>query len=1157
MSAISPTRRPWGLLCVLTILAGLGLFAQEYRGRVQGYVTDPTNAAVSGATVTLRNVNTGVSAQTTTDPTGHYIFSYVQPGSYTVTVEAPGFNRFVQENVTVLTSGDVTVNAQLTLGAVTETVTVSAEVAGVQFNTSTMTTTVQGSMLQNIPILARNPFTLALLNPAVINRYWDIAHRNPFYMWSSNGLDVGGRTGGKNDMLLDGVTLRAASARGSYMPPMDAVQEVAVQQNAVDAEYGFSAGGILNVSMKSGTNDFHGTLYYFGRNPALNALTNRISRQKGIVRNHIWGATVGGPIVKNKLFFYQAYEQWRSTQPSSKQQTVPTDLERQGDFSKSLAKDGSLRLIYDPFTTRLDSATGQWVRQPFPGNIIPPARFDPTGVKIIRDLWKPNGPGTDLSGINNFQIAYAWWLRYWNISNRVDWYATDKIRFYHRFSKYETRLDNPNWGGTIAVPSDNGGLMDAVNAAADLLYMISPATTLNLRYGATYVEDDYDSQWAKVPKSVWEDLWPNKWFEPVLANVPGIYYPRFNFSGNGSAYTGFGSWWIVHERAHTGQINLTHDRGMHHIKVGHMIRYTGNRNGQPGTTSLNFNAIDTGASFVGFDASRSGNMYASVLLGVLNGGAAYIRPFVDSSQQQWAVYFQDDIKLSRRVTLNLGIRYEYETAPSEARRIYSRYLDLDNPIPELTNNPPKMPPEVTAIAQIPYKWTGAWIYTDDQHPGVYDAEKTVFLPRIGAAIRVDDRTALRIGWARYAVPILTIHPETWNLPKDGFSRTTNVIGPVSGIPQTQVQDPFPTASNPLLLPVGKSLGRYLNLGDNATWFRKQVLHPINDRLNISVQRQLPWRVMTDTTFFVNLGRDIHDASMWGGDYSLPRNLMDPELAYQYKAAVDKTVPNPFYQLLPADKMPGPLRTRTTVAVRELLRPYPHYRNLTERFMTGRKSHYYSLQFKAERPMAQGLTFSFGYNYARESRSEWYDEVAQYRNQLTMIDTREPRHYLRIAGTWEVPVGRGRRFGTNMPKVLDLIVGGWATSHMFLWNNGRLLTFGAMQCTGSPKIDNPTRQRWFDPTKCSVLPAYTRRTNPWYFDGLRGPGFWNWDATAVKYFQITERVKFELRMEFYNFPNAFMPSDPVTDVTSSSFGQSTWVAGGNYGREVQYTARIHF
>ena len=196
----------------LTLLLTAVVAAQEYRGRVQGLVTDPTQAAIVGAKVTLRNVNTGIESTRETDATGRYLFDFVQPGAYTLAVEATGFNRFVQENITVLTRGDVTVNVQLTVGALSEQITVTEVVTGVQFNTGTMSTTVQGNMLRDIPILARNPFTLALLNPAVINRYWDIAHRNPFYMWSSNGLDVGGRTGGKNDMLLDGAALGSRPA---------------------------------------------------------------------------------------------------------------------------------------------------------------------------------------------------------------------------------------------------------------------------------------------------------------------------------------------------------------------------------------------------------------------------------------------------------------------------------------------------------------------------------------------------------------------------------------------------------------------------------------------------------------------------------------------------------------------------------------------------------------------------------------------------------------------------------------------------------------------------------------------------------------------------------------------------------------------------------
>jgi hypothetical protein len=285
--------------------------------------------------------------------------------------------------------------------------------------------------------------------------------------------------------------------------------------------------------------------------------------------------------------------------------------------------------------------------------------------------------------------------------------------------------------------------------------------------------------------------------------------------------------------------------------------------------------------------------------------------------------------------------------------------------------------------------------------------------------------------------------------------------------------------------------------------------------------------------------------------------VDPNYSYTYKGQVDVTVPNPFYNLLPADKMPGSLRTQPRVSVGSLLRVYPQYGGLTERFLRNKESRYYSLQFKAEKPMSKGLAFTFGYNYSNEKRSEWYDPIATYNNQFTMTDTRAPRHYVRLAGTYELPFGRGRQFGTSTNRVVDALIGGWATSHIFMWNGGPILTFGTLQATGDPTIDNPTKSKYFDTSKFSIQPPYTARTNPWYYDGLRGFGFWQWDATAVKYFKLTERVKFELRMEFYNFPNSFMPSQPSLSVTSSLFGKSTGVAGGNYGREIQYTGRIHF
>src|SRR5260221_5612366 len=350
--------------------------AQEYRGRVQGVVTDATDAAVSGAAVRLQSVDTGVATIKPTDNYGHYLFDLVVPGTYRLVTETPGFSRFEQENILVQNRGDITVNVKLQVGAVNETVKVLDTPVAIQFNTSGMDLTIDNGLVSNLPVVARNPFTLALLDPAVTNQY--TLERAPFKMWAPSQMEVGGSTSQKNDTLLDGMPVQVGP-KASYAPPMDAVTEVTVQQNSVDAEYGHSAGGILNVSMKSGTNDLHGDLYYFGRNPALNAASNAITHAPNQVKNHIYGATVGHPIKKNKLFHFFAFERWNEHEPRSNVLTLPTALERLGNFSQSLNANGGLRAIYDPLSTKLKSTTGQDFRGTVPGQINPPNRVQSPG----------------------------------------------------------------------------------------------------------------------------------------------------------------------------------------------------------------------------------------------------------------------------------------------------------------------------------------------------------------------------------------------------------------------------------------------------------------------------------------------------------------------------------------------------------------------------------------------------------------------------------------------------------------------------------------------------------------------------------------------------------------------------------------------------------
>jgi hypothetical protein len=404
--------------------------AQESRGTVRGVVSDPTHAVVPGAQVTLRNIATDVDRVAKADSSGFYVFDKVIPGTYSVTVEAAGFQKFVQQNVVVQTMGDVTVNTVLTLGAVSQTVEVTAAVSQVEFNTSNMSVTVQESDLKNFPVLARNPFTLAMVDAGVVNQYWDIEHRLPFYMWSDGGMDIGGPTGGKNEQIIDG-TRTDMTSRGSYNAPMDAVQEVVVQHNIPDAEHGFSAGGAINISMKSGTNQIHGTAYGIWRQPSFNALANRITRDPNIVKQNIYGFTVGNPIIKNKLFNFFVYEKWYATQPYSLEETMPTAAERAGDFSGALQGDGkTMRVLYDPATTSFDPTTNTVARTPVScngrANVICPDRIDPTAKALMPYIWGPNTTPDNPDGRNNLKVTYPWWTKYWNWSDRLDYNPSDK-----------------------------------------------------------------------------------------------------------------------------------------------------------------------------------------------------------------------------------------------------------------------------------------------------------------------------------------------------------------------------------------------------------------------------------------------------------------------------------------------------------------------------------------------------------------------------------------------------------------------------------------------------------------------------------------------------------------------------------------------------------
>ncbi|MBL8230549.1 MAG: TonB-dependent receptor [Bryobacterales bacterium] len=1129
-------------------LFALSAFAQDYRAKLQGIVTDSSDAAVAGAKITIRNLGTGVTAARESGANGTYLFDSVEPGTYVVTAELQGFSKQVREGVLVQTRADVTVDFRLQPGAVVEAITVNAQSVALQFNTSTRELTVDRKMLMDLPVKARNPFTLALLDPAVVNRY--TAERNPFFMWSSSSMDVGGNTSRKNDLLLDGAPIQIGP-KGSYSPPMDAVQEFSVQQNSVDAEFGHSAGGILSVAMKSGTNEIHGTGYYFGRNPAFNAMQNPITRTKNFIRNHIWGGTVGGPIRKNKLFTFTSYEGWRTKEPRDTLRTVPTDLERTGNFSRSLNRAGGQRTIFDPVTTVLNVATNSATRQPFGGNMIPASRIDPTARRIMQDFWGPNNAGDDLSGSNNFKASYAWPMKNWNFSNRTDWNVSDRLKVFGRYSRFKTVLDQENYtpNNSRAMPNDNGGIMNSRNFAGDAVYQISPGTILNLRGSFASLEDDYSAPASAVGEQGLAEFWPNNpWYQPYVKGMPLIYYPYIGIVGQTTAGYGKSSYWYQRPRHWSFSGKASQARGAHYFKYGAEYRYHVGTGTYPNLMNFNFYPDMTAESYIRPDTARFGDAHASFLLGAIDQRSdATGVPFQTQRIPYIGLFVHDDWKITRRLTLNIGLRYEYEAAPYDDENIFSRYLDLSAPNRAMQANAPRIPADLLALSQP--KFNGAWIFTDNNNRRAWPVQRKIFLPRIGGAYRVNDKTALNIGFARYAAPVASIANTlgrcTWCT---GFTQTSNPLPYVEGRPQAALSNPFP-ASNPLQLPIGNTLGAYTNVGNSANWADQNYRAQINDRFNLTIMREIPGQFKIDATWFVNIGRYVQHGDLM--------NMADPNLSYTYKAQLSQNVANPFYNYLTREVFPGVLRNQPNVTRGSLLRPYPHYGTLTVDNVSNWRNRYQALQLRAQRTYSAGASVLVAYNYNQERQEAYFNDIQQYVQQVFWLGSNNARHRLTVAGVYDFPVGKGRALGSTMHPVANAIIGGWQISGIYTYRSGEFIRFGQLDVVGDPKIDNPGPSRWFNTDAFRLAEAFTPRTNPYQYPGVTGPRFWNVDGTLSKFFPIKEAYKLELRLEAYNLTNSLMWANPVTAVANPLFGRSTAQAVGNRGREIQYTLRFQF
>jgi hypothetical protein len=1140
----------------VALLIATPALSQEYRGRVQGSLTDEAQLAVPGAQITLRNDATGVTVTRISGPEGRYLFDYVDPGTYTLTADLSGFATVVQRNVLVQARGDVTVDVAMKIAALSETVTVEAQPIAIQFNTSSKDLTLDQSLLESIPNITRNPTQLAYLSPVVRNA-GNKNETSPYHHWAGNDMDIGGGTRRRNDVLLDGTPLEAGP-KVAYVPPMDAIAEFNVSTNAVDAEFGHSAGGIISMSLKSGTNAYHGSGYYVGRNADWNAVTNRVTRQHSDNTYSQTGGVLGMPLRRNKVFLFTSIESSRVTEVIPRNLTMPTDLERQGDFSQSFNRDGSLRVIHDPWTSRF-GPNGQIIRDPFPGNRIPRERWDPLASRLVGSLWAPNNPGDDPTGLNNFKYNQEFDFAYLNYSSRLDWNINDKWKTFARVSRFQTDQGQDDYTGgadQFKMRPAQGSKRNGWNVAADTVYTISSTTALNVRAAYYQVEDKRDYPDMALGATDLSNLWSNSWYQPYMEGRPILYFPEINM-GNYGTYGVGSAWWQIPE-GYSVHARFNKYLQRHSIKTGSEVRIKRGEAARFRFFNFAINANATANTTSSPNLQRVGHPWASFMLGALeNSSSAQYVPMQTSDTEMYALYVQDDFRIHEKVTLNLGLRWEYEGGLFDPEYRLPREVDLTQPIPGLQAAiDPRIPANVKAMmaesaGQKSHVYNGAYYFTDEENPRNARVAGLQLMPRVGMAWSVNRQTAVRVGYGRFYTPQMLVNENATmgQLDLGAFSPTTPIIPAAQGVPQVTLSNPFPQGLTPAY---GKRYGTYTGLGDNVRWDEYNQRPAISDRFSFSVQRELWGRTVFDASYLMNfIGRD---------GYTKNLNMMDPRLSFKYGAELQRTVTNPFFNYGTVDTFPGSLRSRPTVAQSDLLKPYPQYINMFQDWTNGRKARYHTLELRAQRPFYSGMSMLAGYAYVRGSRQEFYDNVDEYDELFTWMDVPDPRHRLNVSVVWDVPVGRDKAIGAGMPSALNAVVGGWELAGNYRYESGQYLRFNAMVAPN----ETPTKigqvgagNFWFDTTGFRTIPAFTRRTNPWQYSDLKGPNYKNVDLALAKRVPLRGSSRLNFRIEAYNLLNNMNWGMPNTNITQSSFGQVLNQADAYFGRQLQYTLRVEF
>jgi len=1129
-------------LC-LTVLAGLVL-AQDPRGSIVGRVADPTGAMIPDLEVRAVNPATGVAASARSSSAGAFSIPYLLPGFYDVTVEGPGFKRFLREKVEVRVTESVQIEIVLEVGAVTDTVTVVAEAPVLTSTDAVQGTVIEDRAIVELPLLGGNPVEFALLDPAVMNetdmRERRAAFTNAGSQWSSMGSGSF-----RNEFQIDGVSNTYAEGNGrarvAFNPPPSAIGQFKIITNPFDATAGNSMGATLNVSTKSGTNDIHGEGHYYNRNAAFDAMDffyNKRNTRKPVYGDHRFGASLGGPIRipgvyngRNRSFFFYAWDMSVWGSPQSYTSTVPAAAQRQGDFSSLLGLGGNYQ-IYDPYTTRPDAGV-RYRRDPYPGNIVPKSQFDPAGLSLVQLYPLPNQPGNS-DGTSNYFRATAADERYWVHLVRFDHAFSDSHRVFLRLHRDFWEEDkNRYYDAPI-----QGIVLNRINrgAAVDDVVLLTPNLVLNLRYGLT--QQDFTER--RITCGV--DL-GKLGFSPALTKLirpDRATLPRVAVG----AYTGFSIW----ESGDGANNSLTHNfngtlstqRGIHSLRWGadfRTYRSFGDRYPLETSPQFTFSNSYTRGPLDNSGGSAIGQDLASMLLGIAASGQMEQRASFAIQTLYLGGFIQDDIKLTPRLTVNLGLRWELEWPMTERFDRLTTGFALDAPSPvEAAAQAAYARSPIPEIPADQFRARGGLLFANQTSTGrsMFRMDKNNFMPRIGLAWQVSRRLIVRSG---YGIFYGSLGVNNTDPLQYGFSQATPII-PTLDNGQSYAalaSNPFPTG---LIPATGRSGGLSTYLGQSIGFDSNLNKQSYSQRWTLALQTLLPGQTMLETSYVGSRGTHLgitRDINATPAQY-LSRSLERDQTTISY---LGQTFPNPFRGL-------GPVFTASTMSRANLLRPCPQFTGLTMDTSDG-YSWYHSLQMRAQRRWSKGVTLNAGYAFTKMMEATSFLSAPDLVPYESLSGSHRP-HRLTFNAIWELPVGRGRAWGKKLSGPLQAMLGNWQLSAVVVRQAGPPLAWGNIIFSGDPgQIALPKSQRdvdrWFN-----VDAGFNRISNqalasnirffPLRLASVQADGQARWDISTAKGFRVHERVMFRLRVQCFNLMNHPNFGGPQMTPTNAQFGQIT-------------------